>query len=240
VRLAVHLLVAAAAVALLGGVPTVAVGPYQLSLGLAGSLLGVLIIVWLLNLWNFMDGIDGIAGGEGLIAGLASGALLWPASPGLALVALSISAACAGFLMLNWQPARIFMGDVGSATLGFLFGTLALASERAGAIPLTAICMILGVFILDATFTLTRRVLAGEPWHQAHRAHAYQRAVQSGLTHRQVSAASVGITGLLAVDAWLTVRWPVATVPGLLLALALVLGVYLGVERAKPYHPPER
>jgi Fuc2NAc and GlcNAc transferase len=239
-RLAVHLLAAVSTVALLGGLPTLAIGPYRLALGVAGSVLAVLIIVWLLNLWNFMDGIDGIAGGEGLIAGIACGLLLWPVSPGLALVALAISAACGGFLVLNWQPAKIFMGDVGSATIGFLFATLALSSERAGATPIVAFCLILGTFIFDATLTLIRRVLAGEAWHQAHRAHAYQRAVQSGRTHREVSGASAVITVLLAVGAWLMVRWPAATLPIVLLGVLMVLALYLWVERVKPYRPPAR
>jgi Fuc2NAc and GlcNAc transferase len=104
-------------------------------------------------------------------------------------------------LALNWPPAKIFMGDVGSGLLGYAFGVLAIASERTGAVPLIVWMMLLGVFIVDATATLIRRVTHGERWYQAHRSHAYQRAVQAGYSHRTVTIAVLGLNSLLALGA---------------------------------------
>jgi Fuc2NAc and GlcNAc transferase len=104
-------------------------------------------------------------------------------------------------LIWNWPPAKIFMGDVGSGLIGYGFGVLALASEREGAVPLALWMILLGVFIVDATATLIRRMLGGERWYQAHRSHAYQRAVQSGYSHRQVTLGVLGLNVLLALVA---------------------------------------
>ena len=119
----------------------------------------------------------------------------WRSSPrvraGLALVAALIAGASLGFLWWNWAPARIFMGDVGSGLLGFLFAALALLSDRGGGPGVTTWLMLGGVFLVDATVTLVRRVLRGERWYAAHRNHAYQRAVQSGWSHRRVTLAAL-------------------------------------------------
>src|SRR3990172_11522366 len=105
-----------------------------------GGALAVVGLVWLINLYNFMDGIDGLAAGEAVGVGLVGGVLLAAAgATGLSLVALALAAAAGGFLVFNWPPAKIFMGDVGSGLLGYGFGVLALASERAGAVPTSQI-----------------------------------------------------------------------------------------------------
>jgi Fuc2NAc and GlcNAc transferase len=171
-------------------------------LGTAGSLLAVVGLAWLTNLYNFMDGIDGLAASEAVSVGLVGGGILAVAgADGIALAAFSLAATAGGFLVFNWPPAKIFMGDVGSGLLGYAFGVLALASERAGAVPLVVWMFLLAVFIVDATATLIRRVMKGERWYEAHRAHAYQRAVQAGYSHRQVTLAIMGLNVLLAVAA---------------------------------------
>lgn len=197
-RFAVHFGSALLTVTLCGGYPTLALGGAPTQMGLAGTLLASIAISWLVNLYNFMDGIDGIAGGVGFVAGLAGWALLREGSPGLAMVSAAIGGACAGFLVLNWSPARIFMGDVGSGALGFLFGALAVAGDREAGVPATLWVLVLAAFGLDATVTLVRRVIRRERWYEPHRSHAYQRAVQSGLSHRQVASAAIALTILLA------------------------------------------
>ena len=135
-------------------------------------------IVWLTNLYNFLDGIDGYAGSEAVMIGL--GLLLFFHNP----LGLVIVAACLGFLLFNWHKASIFMGDIGSATLGFIFAVFVFYDTSHGSIVVWLI--LLSLFWFDATLTLIRRYRNGEPITQAHRKHAYQRLVQSGWSHDKV------------------------------------------------------
>jgi Fuc2NAc and GlcNAc transferase len=226
IRAGVHLAAAAWAVWCLGGLPSFNVGTGVVPLGWLGGVLAVVGIAWLTNLYNFMDGIDGLAAGEAVSVGLVGGGLLaLGGADGMALVALSLAAAAGGFLVFNWPPAKIFMGDVGSGLLGYAFGVVALASERAGAVPLMVWMMLLAVFLVDATATLIRRVVNGERWFEAHRSHAYQRAVQTGYSHRDVTLAVMGLNGLLAVAA--TGVW---LIPALFPVVSLVtVGGLVGV-----------
>ncbi|MFQ5787022.1 MAG: glycosyltransferase family 4 protein [Thermodesulfobacteriota bacterium] len=210
VRFLVQLAAATWAVLLIGGFPSMNLGVGIISLGWFGSILAILGIVWLTNLYNFMDGIDGIAGTEAVTVGGIGGALLVMSNTwGLALVSWAIAASSLGFLVWNWPPAKIFMGDVGSGFLGFFFAVLLLASERSGAIPLLAWLLLLGVFIGDATFTLFRRLLKREKVWEAHRNHFHQRAVQIGYSHRTVTlvvASLNAVLGFLAILAYLNPR----------------------------------
>ena len=240
-RAAVHFAAAAGALACLGGLPVVRLGTYELALGPAGTVLAVLGTVWLTNLYNFMDGIDGIAGGEALTAALAGGVLLLASGAGgIALPALLLAGASLGFLLWNWSPARIFMGDVGSGMLGFLFAVLAVASENAGSLPLAGWMLLLGVFVVDATVTLVRRVARRERFYDAHRSHAYQRAVQAGMSHGRVSGGVVALNVALAAAAALAWRTPGAMLPVLAGAALLLGGAYLWVERLRPMYPREQ
>jgi len=169
-----------------------------IDLGWFGSVLTVVWIVGMTNVYNFMDGIDGIAGVQGAIAGLAwalAGA--WLQSPVLALLGLMLAGGCAGFLMHNWPPARIFMGDVGSAFLGFSFAVVPLIALRflsesslpmvAGSLPLFALLSV-WPFVGDGIYTFLRRLLRREKVWRPHRSHLYQRLVQSGWSHARVSS----------------------------------------------------
>lgn len=235
VRAVVHCAAAGWAVYLVGGLPSYFTGTGAVHLGPVGGLLAVLGIVWATNLYNFMDGIDGIAGGQAMCAGVIGGALLLlSGSAGLAAVAFLVAAASAGFLVWNWAPAKIFMGDVGSGFLGFSFGTLAVASENDGGVPLLVWVLLLGVFVVDATVTLLRRTLAGEVPYAAHRDHAYQRAVRSGMSHARVSGWVVVFNlglGVVSVFGWLR---PALLLPLFAGALLLLLVPYVMVERRKP------
>jgi Fuc2NAc and GlcNAc transferase len=237
VRGAVHFAAAAWALYWLGGLPELRVGTGSVALGFLGAVLAVFGIVWSTNLYNFMDGIDGLAGGEAVTAGVAGGVLLLAAGErGTASVALALAAASAGFLAWNWAPARIFMGDAGSYFLGFTFAVLAVASERAGAVPLLAWMVLLGAFVFDATATLARRVRRGERFHHAHRSHAYQRAANAMKSHARVSGAVLALNlvlALLAAAGTLRPGWLPWTVG---VAVVLLAGLYLAVERRWPMY----
>jgi Fuc2NAc and GlcNAc transferase len=212
VRAAVQVLAAAWGVAWLGGLPGFSVGSTSLRLGWLGSLLAVVATTWSINLYNFMDGIDGLAGSEAVAAATVGGVLLaLNRASGLAQVSWLLALGCLGFLAWNWPPAKIFMGDVGSGFVGFVFAMLAVATERSGALPLLVWLILLGVFLVDATSTLIRRVRRGERWFEAHRTHAYQLAVQAGHSHRQVTLAVLGMNAGLASIAIAAWRWPTLT-----------------------------
>jgi Fuc2NAc and GlcNAc transferase len=236
-RLAVHTLAAIWAVAWLGGLPSLVVGSDAVRLGAAGVVLAGLAIVWAINLYNFMDGIDGLAAAEAAVVALAAAAFLARRDASLAAVAAIVAGAAIGFLPWNWQRARIFMGDVGSGFLGFVLATLALASENGGAMPALAWLLLLGVFFTDATVTLVRRALRRERWYAAHREHAYQRATRAGWSHGQVTSAVVLLDLGLAIPTWLSIRRPELLLPMLLLATLALVGVYFLVERRRPMLP---
>ena len=189
----------------------------------------------MVNLYNFMDGIDGIAGVEATMAGAVGAMLSWYTGlPSIAVCAAVVAAGAAGFLVWNRPPAKIFMGDVGSGVLGFFFAVIALASETRGGPPLIVWAGLLGVFIVDATATLVRRVLHGEKWYSAHRSHAYQRAVQAGWSHARVTGAVMLINVLLALAAVVAGALP-STLPWIGGVMIAFLGaVYLRVERIRP------
>lgn len=144
-------------------------------------------IVWSSNLYNFMDGADGLAG---VMTIIGFGALAWaaasPATMGLALVCACVASACGAFLAFNFPPARIFMGDAGSVPLGFLAAALGTAGTVEGAWPGWFPLLVFSPFIVDATVTLLRRVARGERAWIAHREHAYQRLVLSGWSARRL------------------------------------------------------
>lgn len=189
-RLAGHFLAAAWVLICIGGLPPLAVFGMKLDPGWLGQALAAVYLVWLLNLYNFMDGIDGIAGIEAVSVGLG-GALLCGAAgqAELAFAAALLAAAAAGFLVWNFPPAKIFMGDAGSGFLGVAFGALSVMSAHADAALLWSWLILLGVFVVDATITLVRRLVRGETLHEAHRSHAYQHAAREAGAHRPVSLA---------------------------------------------------
>ena len=233
-RLLAHFAAALWAVGWLGGLPDLSTGAGTVRLGAAGVVLAVPAVVWAINLYKLMYGNDGFAAGEAAAVGLLAAALLADRSPSLAAGSLLVAGAAAGFLPWNWQRARIFMGDVGSGFLGFVLAALALGSENAGAMPALVWLLLLGVFFVDATATLIRRILRRERWYAAHRGHAYQRATQAGWSHAQVTACVLLLDGGLGLAAWLCLRRPDLLPPVLLLVTLGLMGVYLLVERRRP------
>lgn len=235
VRASVHFSAAVLGVALLRGLPVMRIGSASWPLGAVGFVLAVFGTVWFINLYNFMDGIDGIASGNAVVVTLAGAALLVRSGDlPLALVALLLAGCSAGFLAWNWPPAKIFLGDSGSGLLGYILAILALASERRGSAPLLLWVLLMGVFVADATLTLFRRVMRGERWYDAHRSHAYQRLVQAGWSHRTVSIGVVVLDIALGGAALLALPYPNTHVPLLAGVFVLLGGVYFWVERVYP------
>jgi UDP-N-acetylmuramyl pentapeptide phosphotransferase/UDP-N-acetylglucosamine-1-phosphate transferase len=194
-RLGVHIAVSLAFLRLVGTPPLLIA--QALPLGVPPSVTTALLVVWMvsvLNIYNFMDGMDGLAGAQSVAAALTLAVLLG-GTPSLTGFALAIAAASTGFLVHNFPPARIFMGDAGSTFLGMAFAALAVIGMH-HEVPITASALPLAPFLLDGTFTLLRRALRKEPIWKAHRSHLYQRAVQTGLAHREV---------LLVYIAWMAV-----------------------------------
>jgi UDP-N-acetylmuramyl pentapeptide phosphotransferase/UDP-N-acetylglucosamine-1-phosphate transferase len=157
-------------------------------MNLAALLVLSIAVVWMTNLYNFMDGADGVAGGMALIGfGAYAVAAELAGAPALAAACAAIAAASAAFLLLNFHPARIFMGDVGSIPLGFLAAALGLVGWRNDLWPLWFPLLVFGPFVGDATLTLLRRLARRERIWLAHRSHYYQRMVLMGMSHRRAA-----------------------------------------------------
>ena len=236
IRLVTHVAAAVWALAWLGGLPPLRVADHVVQLGLAGYVPGVLGIVWTLNLFNFMDGIDGIAASEAVF--VVGAAALVAALNGLSVAMIGADlvfvAACAGFLFFNWPPARIFMGDVGSGFIGFVIAVLALATCRSDSSAVWEWLLLGAVFFVDATVTLVRRIARGERAQEAHRSHAYQWLARRWRSHRRVTLTTIFLNvGWLLPCALLATLHPRQALWVLLVALApLVTGaVYAGAGR---------
>lgn len=176
------------AVAALATSAAISFDEIRVSLLGVGGVVTVIGIVWMTNLYNFMDGIDGIAGLQGVVAG-ASAATLFALTrqTGLAIVVTALGGGLVGFLIFNWEPARVFMGDVGSGFLGFTFAVLAIGGDHTSGVSALWIVVPLSPFIADTSVALVRRTANGARIGSAHREHLYQRLVQRGHTHRTVT-----------------------------------------------------
>ena len=213
-RFLVHVIAAALLIMAVGYWDTVYI-PYLgvVSLGSLGAIVTLLWIVGLTNAFNFMDGIDGIAGSQALIAGIGWSLVgIWVGMPLIALWGILIAASSLGFLLHNWPPAKIFMGDVGSAFLGYTFSAVPLFLYHLTDSPLVAQkafwvgCLLLWPFVLDAFLTFARRLMRGENVLEAHREHLYQRLIILGSSHDSVTTlyAGLAITGIGLAYWWIS------------------------------------
>jgi UDP-N-acetylmuramyl pentapeptide phosphotransferase/UDP-N-acetylglucosamine-1-phosphate transferase len=200
----------------------------NLDLGAAGVVFSVLWLVWLANVFNFMDGMDALAAGCGILMFATLAALGYAAGgAGPAIFLVTIAGGLAGFLPFNLPPARIFMGDGASLFCGAALGGAALAIARTGGerSSITAAALVAGPFVWDATFTFVRRVLRGEPI-RSHRTHLFQRLAVAGWTHARVRGIYLAAT-LLGAAAAIASAWGETTLQATALAVALVAAVAL-------------
>ncbi len=193
-RLVAHFSAAIWAMFWMRGLPPVQLLGVDFDLSWFGHLLAVFYLVWMLNLYNFMDGIDGIASVQAVTACLGACLIYWlVGDTSLIWSPLLLAMAVLGFLYWNFPPARIFMGDAGSGFLGLVLGILSIQAAWVSSRFLWVWVIFLGVFIVDATFTLMRRLLRGDKVYEAHRSHAYQFASRQFGRHLPVTLAVMAI-----------------------------------------------
>jgi UDP-N-acetylmuramyl pentapeptide phosphotransferase/UDP-N-acetylglucosamine-1-phosphate transferase len=168
--------------------------------------------VWCINLHNFMDGIDGLAAQQAMFFGAASAALAWAAgNPAIAIAGLAMAAAALGFWWFNRSPARIFMGDVGSGTLGLTVFAMSAMLWGFRTDLLWPALIFSSAFVVDATLTLLVRMLRGARWYTPHREHLYQWLVRRGASHRKVATGYLAWNVLVCIPvAWIAFRLPAA------------------------------
>ena len=196
-RLLGHFSACTLAIFWLGGMPSITFFAWTLPANWLADSLAVIYLVWLLNLYNFMDGIDGLAGIEAVSVCLGAAGLYWLSGiPGLMVLPLLLVASVVGFLLWNFPPARIFMGDAGSSFLGFILGVLSIQAANINRAYFWSWLILLGVFIVDATFTLVRRAVNGAKIYEAHRSHAYQKATTLFGGHLSVTLSVLAINVL--------------------------------------------
>jgi UDP-N-acetylmuramyl pentapeptide phosphotransferase/UDP-N-acetylglucosamine-1-phosphate transferase len=200
--------------------------------------IALLFLVWMINLYNFMDGMDGFAAG---MAGIGFGTyalLAWQAGHmEFALGCAIIAAAAAGFLLLNFPPARLFMGDSGSTVLGLLAGVVILQAHVAGILPLWLGMLVFSPFIVDASITLTARVLRGERFWMPHKTHYYQRVVQLEWGHRRTTLAEYGLmmacSGTAITAAGMTIHAQSFIIAAWSVIYAVLMHLIRGAERRR-------
>ena len=202
-------------------------GKWQLSLGHVSSVITFLTVVWFTNLYNFMDGIDGLAGTQAVTVAVSTvliAALNYQFDQIWLYTSLAITVV--GFLYWNWPRARIFMGDVGSGFLGYIFAILMLQSSQQHPHSFWVFTILFSIFLVDATLTLLRRIIVGEPFYQPHRTHCYQILAQYWQSHQKVTVLVLMINIL-----WL-LPWAIAanTYPDLAfqITLAALFPILLG------------
>lgn len=202
-------------------------------------LLGGAVCVWVMNFYNFMDGSHGMAGFQGVFAGLFLGVIfLLENSPALAVPAFLLAACCIGFLPLNFPVPRVFMGDSGSVPLGFALAALMVLGLADHALSLPLALLVLSVFMTDSTLTLLSRIFRGEQWYTAHKQHNYQRLIAQGWLHSRVLTLYQAINLVLVVPVAILVRmyseyaWPLTGLTFLLLISGwYVASLKLGVQK---------
>lgn len=197
-------------------------------------ILTVLFLVWMTNLYNFMDGSNGMAGLQGVFAAAVLAALFHLGDdPPLALISLLLAAACAGFLPWNLGRARVFMGDVGSLALGFTIAVLLIHGVAEGVFGPPVALLVMATFLADATLTLLARVIRGERWYNPHRQHLYQRLIAHGWSHGRVAMLYQTLNLVLVLPGIaIAFRYPgLAWAAALAVALVLTVGWYFLIKR---------
>lgn len=237
-RLLGHFIAAFWGVFWLGSIPSFEISPAFPFAEWLGYIVVVIALVWLLNLYNFMDGIDGIASVEAVTVCIGAAICYWLSGfAGQAFMPLLLAASVLGFLFWNFPRARIFMGDAGSGFLGVTLGLLCLQAGWVAPQLLWAWLILLGVFTVDATWTLLRRLLNGEKVYEAHRSHAYQYATRRLGSHLYVtlSVAVINVFWLLPISL-LTAMDKIPALVGLLTAYIPLMLLAYALDAGKQEH----
>ncbi len=233
IRLAVHIAVAGIVVFLTGKWEIVDV-PYfrTLNLGWIGIPMTIVWIVGMINAYNFMDGVDGIAGGQGVVAGLGWVVLgILSGQFFIAGIGMIIAACCLGFLGHNWPPAKIFMGDVGSTFLGYIFAVLPVIAGQYDARLTFAGALLVWPFVFDPAVTFLRRLFQHENVFSAHVSHFYQRLVATGFSHKRIALLYMGFSFLgLACSSAIVMQWAWADNLTVIILVIMSLLLWLGTR----------
>ena len=234
-RLIGHFICATLVVWLAGGLPALPLTESIIEFGVAGDIAAVIYLVWMLNLFNFMDGIDLITGTQTLTTCVAAAILLrLNTDSDLGMVVAVLAAAVFGFMYFNLPPAKIFLGDVGSGFIGFTIGAISLVVAKDEPLVAWAMIILLGVFVTDSTVTLLQRLFARERVYIAHRTHAYQHLSKRINSHLPVSlgVGAINLFFLLPI-AWLVADSRLLPITGLIVAYfsLLVVAILLGAGK---------
>ena len=224
-RLLIQSLVAFFGLYLVGGLENITFGLFDISNIFITSVFAFLLIIWFINLTNFIDGINGYVGSEFVFLGLA-GLILFGA-PVFAILIVSVL----GFLLWNYNKAKIFMGDVGSTLLGYTIAIFTIYYANKDAANLWIWITLFGVFWFDATYTLIRRKLNGEQLSQAHKKHAYQRLTQAGWSHMKVTNYAIMLNLIIFIFVYFIPNIAIS----FLLTMVLLLGIMQFIELKKPF-----
>jgi len=233
-RLSIQLVFTSLAVFLLGGVANIDIGFTVIGGSFVLNIIAVIGVVWLINLFNFLDGIDGYLGAEVIFICIASFFLFGNDLP------LLLAASTAGFLLFNWQPARIFLGDTGSTFIGFTIGIFILHFQNSGQSSIIIWLMLTSVFWFDATLTLFRRIRNREKIATAHKKHAYQRIVQFGFSHQKTVIIAMSVNCIVLFLIILALRFPSYILLFLFLNLLLLYYVIKLIDRKLPFENAQK
>ena len=231
-RLLIQLTLALITVLIFGWVDRV----LGMDLAWLGPLLSLIGLLWMANLYNFMDGMDGLAGSQSIIASITlcfwfyiSGAFF------LAGLCLFVGACSYGFVLRNWKPAQVFMGDVGSITLGAFFGTLIIIGVSRYQLPVLSFILLFAVFIVDATITICMRACRGEKIWLPHRQHFYQRLANAGYDHAHIVIGAIALMVLCSLFATLSIAYHdmiIASIISVFILVAMAIFLVIKLEKA--------
>jgi Fuc2NAc and GlcNAc transferase len=229
VRLIIHVVSGSLALVFLGGMNSIDLGFSQISISVLFIILAVIGIVWFTNLFNFLDGIDGYISVEVIFICIATYLLFGIVPPVL------LATIIAGFLVWNWQPAKIFMGDGGSTLLGFTIGVFAVYYQNIEVSSVIIWLMLSSLFWFDATFTLFRRWRNNENLTKAHKKHAYQRLVQSGFSHRKTVIFSLIANLIILGLVWIALKFQYLLLPAFCLNIVFLYILTRIVDKYFPF-----
>lgn len=204
---------------------------HYLILPFIGVVLSIVGVLWLSNLYNFMDGMDGLAASQSIIAGGTLSFWFWQyGDQGIAIICLVLAAASYGFLLWNWRPAKIFMGDVGSITIGAFFSTLLLIAVSRYSMPVMSFIILFGVFVADASITIIKRSIKREKIWLPHRSHYYQRLARLGFSHSKIVIGLIILMSISSLIATITLIYRDTIVLGIVIEVTILLGCVIFVE----------